>query len=384
MQAGTGMPRAAPRGLARSLAAFLTFAALGLVAVAAPAQSAAAQRKPEPAVKRAPKPAGEAAAKSVTIATLGGVTPWRWVQQTGALEKATGYRIDYRRFADSGEAVRALAAGGIQVAELGSAGIATAVSEGMDVELFWILDDIASAEALVARNGSGITDLASLAGHKVATPFVSTSHYQLLYALQRAGIAPSRLTLVNLHPAEIAKAWSKGSIDAAFVWDPVLATVTQSGHVLVTSGDVCGQGACTFDGLVADPAFAKANPAFMIALVKAIAAADADYRSHPDAWSAGSDRARAVATWTGEAAGQVQASLARYRYPDLAQQASPTWLGGGVAGGAAKALAQQAQFLRDQGRLQEILPDYAKYVTSQWVERALAGAKTGTDHVSQQ
>ena len=373
----------AARVFARVLGALAACAALALAAAPAPAQSATAHRKAERPAKPAAKAAAKAPAKSVTIASLATVDPWRWVQQTGALGKATGYTIEYRRFRDSGDAVRALAAGGIQIAELGSPAIATAVSEGIDVELFWILDDIASSEALVARNGSGVTDLASLAGHRVATPFVSTAHYQLLYALQRAGIAPSKLTLVNLNPDEIAKAWSKGTIDAAFVWDPVLATLTQSGRVLVTSGELCAEGACAFDGMVVDPAFAKANPAFMVALVKAIAAADTDYRSHPDAWGEGSDRAQAVATWTGAAPPQVPASLARYRYPDPAQQASPAWLGGGVTGGAAKALTQQAQFLRDQGRLQEILPDYAKFVTPQWVERALTGAKTGTDHIFQ-
>ncbi|MGH8801855.1 MAG: PhnD/SsuA/transferrin family substrate-binding protein, partial [Casimicrobiaceae bacterium] len=283
--------------------------------------------RPQPAASEAP-------AKSVTIASLGSVDPWRWVEESGALEKATGYRIEFRRFGDSGEAVRAMAAGGIQIAELGSAGVATAASEGMDYQLFWILEDIAAAEALVARNGTGITDVAALKGHRVATPFVSTSHYQLLYALDRAGIALSDLTLVNLHPDEIAKAWSKGTIDAAFVWDPVLATLLQSGQPLLTSGELCAQGACTFDGLVVDPGFAKANPAFMNALVKAIAAADADYRAHPGAWGAGSDRASAIAKWTGAAPGTVAASLARYRYPDLAQQASTAWLGGGAQSGA--------------------------------------------------
>ncbi len=375
MQAGTAALRTTPRAFARALATVFALATLLVAAIPAPAQAATAHRKPETSTKHAAKPAIDAPATSVTIASLGTVDPWRWARQNGVVEKATGYRVEYRRFGDSGEAVRALAAGGIQIAELGSAGIATAVTEGIDVELFWILDDIASAEALVARNGSGITDLASLAGHKVATPFVSTSHYQLLYALQRAGIAPTGLTLVDLHPDEIAKAWSKGAIDAAFVWDPVLTALTQSGRVLVTSGELCGEGACTFDGLVVDPAFAKANPAFMVALVKAIAAADADYRAHPDTWGESSDRARAVATSTGTTTAQVAASLARYRFPDLAQQASPAWLGGGASGGAAKALTQQAQFLRDQGRLQEVLPDYAKFVTPQWVERAIREAK---------
>lgn len=356
--------------------AFVRVAALAFAAALLCAPQAWAQTRPAKHPKPAPHPreAAHAAStkpKTVTIASLGTVDPWRWVEGNDSLEKTTGYRIVVRRFGDSGAVVRAMAAGDIDIAELGSAGIATAVSEGMDYQLFWILEDIASAEALVARNGSGITDLAGLKGHKVATPFVSTSHYQLLFALDRAGIAPSDVTLVNLHPDEIAKAWNKGTIDAAFVWDPVLATLTSSGRTLVTSGDLCAEGACTFDGLVVAPTFAKANPAFMIGLVKLVAAADADYRAHPGSWGGDSDRAKAIAKQTGGDAAAVPASLARYRYPDPSQQASSKWLGGGTTGGAAKMLAQQAQFLRDQGRLQAILPGYAKFVTTEWVERAL-------------
>ncbi len=53
--------------------------------------------------------------------------------------------------------------------------IATAISQGLDVELFWILEDIAAAEALVARDGSGVNTVADLKGKKVGAPFVSTT-----------------------------------------------------------------------------------------------------------------------------------------------------------------------------------------------------------------
>jgi ABC-type taurine transport system substrate-binding protein len=39
--------------------------------------------------------------------------------------------------------IRAMASGDVQLGEVGSTGIATAISQGMDVELFWILEDIA-------------------------------------------------------------------------------------------------------------------------------------------------------------------------------------------------------------------------------------------------
>src|SRR5215218_8945777 len=107
------------------------------------------------------------AQKTVTFAYQDMVNPFRWVQQSGEIEKATGYKINWRQFGGGGDVIRAMASGDIAIGEVGSTGIATAISQGMDVELFWILEDIAAAEALVARNESKINGVADLKGKKV-------------------------------------------------------------------------------------------------------------------------------------------------------------------------------------------------------------------------
>jgi taurine transport system substrate-binding protein len=241
----------------------------------------------------------------------------------------------------------------------------------MDVELFWILEDIAAAEALVARNGSGVNSIADLKGKKIGTPFVSTSHFQLLYAMQKAGLKASDAQVLNMRPPEIAAAWGRGDIDAAFIWDPVLSNIKKTGKVLMTSGDICKQGACTFDGLIVTRKFAKENPEFMVALVKALAKADNDYRSNPKAWTGDTAKVGAVAKWSGGKPEDVADAMALYGFPSVKDQASPTWLGGGANGAAAKALTQQANFLKEQGRLTTVVPDYSKNVTTEWVTKAM-------------
>ena len=109
---------------------------------------------------------GAWAQKTVTFAYQDMMIPWRWVQQSGEVEKATGYKINYRQFGGGGDVIRAMASGDVQLGEVGSTGIATAISQGMDVEMFWVLEDIAAAEALVARNGILLVLLA--AGTSVA------------------------------------------------------------------------------------------------------------------------------------------------------------------------------------------------------------------------
>jgi taurine transport system substrate-binding protein len=311
-----------------------------------------------------------AAQKTVTFAYQDMMNPWRWVQQSGEVEKATGYKINFRQFGGGGDVIRAMASGDVQLGEIGSTGIATEISLGLDVELFWILEDIAAAEALVVRNGSNINSIADLKGKKIATPFVSTAHFQLLYAMEKAGLKPADAQILNMRPPEIAAAWGRGDIDATFIWDPVLTTAKKDGKVLMTSGDICKQGACTFDGLVVTRKFAKENPQFMVALVKALAKADANYRANPGAWSATSEQAKAVAKWSGGKVEDVPASMKLYGFPSLQEQASPAWLGGGANGAAAKALTQQANFLKEQGRLTSVVPDYSKSVTTEWVTQA--------------
>jgi len=311
------------------------------------------------------------AQKTVTFAYQDMMNPFRWVQQTGEVEKATGYKINWRQFGGGGDVIRAMASGDVAIGEVGSTGVATAISQGMDVELFWILEDIAAAEALVARNGSGVNTIADLKGKKVGTPFVSTSHFQLLYALQKAGLKAGDVQILNMRPPEIAAAWGRGDIDATFIWDPVLSQVKKNGKVLTTSGDICKQGACTFDGLVVSRKFAAENPAFMVALVKAIGKADADYRANPKAWTGDAAKTAAVAKWSGGKPEDVADAMALYGFPSLQQQASASWLGGGADGAAAKALAQQANFLKEQGRLQSVAPDYSKSVSTRWVTEAM-------------
>jgi taurine transport system substrate-binding protein len=311
------------------------------------------------------------AQKTVTFAYQDMMNPFRWVQQTGEIEKATGYKINWRQFGGGGDVIRAMASGDVAIGEVGSTGVATAISQGMEVELFWILEDIAAAEALVVRNGSGVNSLADLKGKKIATPFVSTAHFQLLYALSKAGLKATDAQILNMRPPEIAAAWSRGDIDATFIWDPVLGQVKKTGKVLMTSGEICKQGACTFDGLVVTRKFSKENPDFMVALVKALAKSDADYRGNAKAWTGDAAKVAAIAKWSGGKPEDVADAMALYGFPSLQDQASPAWLGGGANGAAAKALTQQANFLKEQGRLQTVVADYSKFVSTEWVTRAM-------------
>src|SRR5687767_2721124 len=262
------------------------------------------------------------ARKEVTIAHQDMNVPYRIVMESGELEKATGYKISWRMFGGGGDVIRAMSSGDVQIGEAGSSPIAAAASQGLPVQLFWILDDIADAEALVVRNGSKIDKVADLKGKRVGVPFVSTTHYHLLFALQRAKLDAKSVDIRNMRPPEIAAAWERGDIDATFIWDPVLSRVLASGKPLVTSGEIAKQtGKATFDGVVAQTEWAKANSDFVVKFIKVMAAADADYRSSKDKWNVSSPQVKAVADISGAKAEDVPAGLALYGFPTMQEQA---------------------------------------------------------------
>jgi taurine transport system substrate-binding protein len=308
--------------------------------------------------------------KEVTFAHQDMVVPFRVAQAAGAVEKASGYKIAWKQFGGGGDVIKALASGDIPIGEVGSSPATAAAAQGLDIEVIWILDDINNAEQLVARNGAGINTLADLKGKKVATPFVSTSHYQLLYALTKAGVTPKEVQLVNLRPAEIAAAWERGDIDAAFIWDPVLSKTKANGKVIISSADVAKQGAPTFDAIIVNRAWAEKNKGFVTALAKEIAKANDAYKSAKAKYTADSEEVKAIAKTVGATPESVPATLADYAFPSPAEQASPQWLGGGKESGVAKALANTAVFLKEQGRITEIPADFSKFVNPEFAAAA--------------
>ena len=140
-------------------------------------------------------------------------------------------QVRFRRRRDRGHRLRR-----VDIGYVGSSPLAAAASRELPIETIFVVGLIGESEALVARNGSGIDKVEDLAGKKVAVPFVSTTHYSLLAALKHEGVDPKSVEILNLRPPEIAAAWERGDIDAAYVWDPALGQIKTSGKVIVDFG----------------------------------------------------------------------------------------------------------------------------------------------------
>lgn len=274
------------------------------------------------------------------------------VKHEGWLEEALpGTDVQWIRFDSGGDVNTAVVAGSVDIGLAGSSPVTRGLSAPLDIDyrVLWVHDVIGDAESLVAREGSGVTSVADLKGRKVATPFASTAHYSLTAALEEAGLAPDDVTLVDLQPADILAAWTRGDVDAAYVWEPTLSEL--GGTVLTTSTEVAQGGHPTYDLGVVTSAFADAHPdavdAWLQAQDRAVALLQDDEAAAADAIAAELDLP----------ATDVTAQLAGLTFLRGSEQVGPTYFGTPDAPGAfAGSLESAAQFLAGQGAV-DAAPD---------------------------
>lgn len=218
-----------------------------------------------------------------------------------------------------------------------------------------MLDVAGDNEALVARNATGITDVAGLRGKRVATAFASTSHYSLLAALDRAGLKPTDVQLIDLQPQAALAAWERGDVDAVYTWLPTLDELRKTGKTLVTSRELATAGKPTLDlGVVSTP-FAEQHPEVVDTWRKVEARALETVRNDPQA------AAQAVAAEIGTTPENAASQLKQGVFLSPQELASAEWLGtDGAPGNLAQNLQSAAQFLAAQKQI-PTAPDLATF-----------------------
>jgi sulfonate transport system substrate-binding protein len=153
-----------------------------------------------------------------------------------------------RPYATGVDALNALQAGESEMVQVGVPMIG-AVLRGMDLVALGNYSGNATklgsdaTMALIAREGSGINkgDLASLKGKKIAASFGTINHLYILALLEKAGLTPNDVTLVNTPPPDMTVALLAKGIDAFSGWDPwpIVALKDVPGAVeVIRGGDV--------------------------------------------------------------------------------------------------------------------------------------------------
>ena len=204
------------------------------------------------------------------------------VKELGWHEAALEIPVRWITFDSGRQVIAALEAGRIDLGLVGSSPCAAGIAQGLPLEVVWIHDIIGDNEALAVRTASAINTTADLSGKTIAAPFGSTTHYHLMLTLKLANIEASAVTLVNLQPREMLRAWQQGDIDAAFVWEPTLSKLLDTdGQMLVSSRALAERGFPTADLCVVRKDFATKYPDVVVKYLATLDRGVRQYRQDP-------------------------------------------------------------------------------------------------------
>jgi taurine transport system substrate-binding protein len=272
----------------------------------------------------------------------------RWLE-----EALPDYNIKWTKFDSGADVNTAFIAKEVDFGALGSSPVARGLSAPLNIpyKVAFVLDVAGDNEALVARNGSGVTTVADLRGKRVGTPFASTAHYSLLAALNQNGLSPTDVQLVDLQPQAILAAFDRGDIDAGYSWLPTLDQLRRNGEDLITSRQLARDGKPTLDLAVVADEFAGAHPEAVDIWRRQEARALNVIKDDPSA------AAKAIAAEIGLTREDVAGQLKQGVYLTPAEVASPEWLGSdGAPGNIAVNLENASRFLAEQKQIPSAAP----------------------------
>ncbi|MGD9695721.1 MAG: glycine betaine ABC transporter substrate-binding protein [Thermoleophilia bacterium] len=284
----------------------------------------------------------------------------KWIE-----EALPGTAIEWKQFDSGGSVNEAFAAGSLDIGLAGSSPVSRGLSQGISYRVPWIHDVIGTAEALVVKEG--ITSIADLAGKKVAVPLASTTHYSLLAALRDAGVDPGDVDIIDAEPPDIVAAWTRGDIDAAYVWNPSLAELKADGGTVITdSAEQAKAGHTTYDLAVVSTDFAAKYPAAVTTWVAQQDRAVKLFRSDP------ADAAAAIAAELNLTPDEALAQAKDLVFLTAAEQAGADYLGGTLGAD----LFSTATFNKEVGELTGVKAE-GDYVAA--VVPTFAAAVSGGD-----
>ena len=91
--------------------------------------------------------------------------------------------------------------------------------------------------AILAASKSDIKTLADLKGKQLSGPFGSSIYLAALSMLEKGGVKPSDVKMVNMGFGDLSDAFRAGKTDAVFVWDPWVENFVEKGLGRVISED---------------------------------------------------------------------------------------------------------------------------------------------------
>lgn len=306
----------------------------------------------------------------ITIGYLNLVNAQLVTKHLGLIAKEMpGVDIKYVKIGGGGDMLRAIAGNDVDFGGLGNPPAAIGVTRGRPIKGIMVINMLDTVEAMVVRSSANIKSLRDLKGKTVAAPFGSTTHYLLLQALRDDGVDPTSMKILDLAPSDIAAAWLRGDLDAAWFWEPNLdKAVKNGGHIFMTSGIMEKRGYPTWDIGVVMNAFAAKYPDYVEKFVKAECDGIDFWLKNPD------KTAEIIAEELTLPLADATRMMNGTAMVPCDRQLTAQYLGTSSAKGQfVDTLVATADFLVGQDRLPKLLPrgDFDAFVTPSYVEKVV-------------
>lgn len=215
----------------KQLVAFILSIVLVLGLITGCGQEKKAETKPEP-VK-----------KSIRIGYQTGSSLTILAKAKGLFEEEfgkDGTTVNYTLFLAGPPMVEALAGSRLDIANLGPLPAISSRASGIDVKAVARSYSDDFYYGLLVRPDSAVHSVKDLKGKKIGVQVGSGAHLFFLLLLDKNGLKPSDVNVVNMVTSDQQTALASGNVDAVATWQPFVAKIelSKEGKVLATSQNV--------------------------------------------------------------------------------------------------------------------------------------------------
>ena len=198
-----------------------------------------------------------------------GITPWPtnmfvYVAQEKGFFKQNGIDVTIKEFGATTEDSNAFMAGNLDMITSPSPDVIAPASKGGDFKVIMMTDKSLGSDGLVVK--PDIKTIQDLKGKTVAVQQYSVDHMYLLMLLDKAGMKPTDVKIVDMNTSDAGNAFIAGKVDAACIWEPFLSkAVAGGGKLLYTTKE---DPDLITDSILASGKMVKNNPQTLIAFLK--------------------------------------------------------------------------------------------------------------------
>lgn len=291
-------------------------------------------------------------------------TPSQFAQTKKLYDEALGLDIKWVSF-DTGTAMSAaMASGDVQISfSQGIPPFVIAASAGQDIQVVDVAVSYSDNDNCVVRAELEIDkeNAKELEGKQAGVPIGTAAHYGFLKQMQHFGVNTASMKIVDMAPADGAAAFANGNLDFVCGWGGALARMKEHGNTLLTGEEKEQLGIQVFDATTVSTQWAQENPELLTKFLKVTADMNKRY--------AGSESAMmlpVIAKAAGMSVDTTRKTMAGFSFPDINEQLSKKWLGGGTQ----KYLKAVGDFFVEQGTIPKARNDYSDAVDASYLEAA--------------